>query len=290
MLTAVRNFLELIKFKHTIFALPFAYIGMLIAAQGHPTWWQFGWITVAMASARTVAMGVNRIADRFIDAANPRTARRPLVSGRISLRTAWIGTGAAALLLVYAAWSLGPLPLRWLPLAMCFLIGYSYTKRFTWLSHWILGFTDGLAPLGAWVAVRGSLFSLADSPGWLLLGIVTFWIAGFDLIYACQDADFDRRAGLHSVPARFGVAAALHASVASHGVMVLLLITLGMVLHWGVVYFAGVGIVIALLIYEHRLVQPDDLSRLGVAFFNMNSYISVTLFLTIWAALSLAQR
>ncbi len=287
MLAAIRDFLELIKFSHTIFALPFAYIGMLLAAEGHPTWGQVFWITVAMASARTVAMGTNRIADRVIDAANPRTAQRPLVTGRVSLPTALGGTVLAALVLLYACWTLGPLPLRLLPIALIFLIGYSYTKRFTWLSHWVLGFTDGLAPAGAWVAVRGSLFTPQDGPAWLLLGAVTFWIAGFDLIYACQDADFDRRAGLHSVPARFGIATALRISAICHILMVALLVWLGVTLHFGWVYYGGLGIVAALLLYEHRLVQPDDLSRLGIAFFNMNSYISVTLFLTIWGSLLL---
>ena len=148
----VRDFLELIKFEHTIFALPFAYLGMILAAGGWPTLAQFVWITVAMAAARTLAMGMNRIADRFIDARNPRTANRPLVTGRISLNTAWVGTLVAALVLTLAAWQLGPLPLRLLPGALLLLIGYSFSKRFTWLSHFILGLTDGLAPIGAWVA------------------------------------------------------------------------------------------------------------------------------------------
>ena len=147
----VRDFFELIKFEHTIFALPFAYLGMLLAAGGWPTWGQFFWITVAMAAARTTAMGFNRLADRQIDARNPRTARRPLVTGRISTRTAWVGTLIAALALTLAAWQLGPLPFLLLPVAFLFLFGYSYTKRITWLSHFILGFTDGLAPVGAWV-------------------------------------------------------------------------------------------------------------------------------------------
>ncbi|HRU95406.1 MAG TPA: UbiA-like polyprenyltransferase, partial [Anaerolineae bacterium] len=214
----VKDFLELIKFEHTIFALPFAYVGMLLAARAAfdagrsspwPTWREFLWITVAMAAARTLAMGVNRLVDRALDARNPRTAGRPLVTGRVTLSTAVVGTALSAGVLVFAAARLGPLPLLLLPGALIFLLGYSYTKRFTWLSHFILGFTDGLAPMGAWVAVRGSLFAPADWPAWLLLAAVTLWIGGFDLIYDCQDVEFDRAAGLHAIPARFGIAAAL---------------------------------------------------------------------------------
>lgn len=284
---AVRDFLELIKFEHTIFALPFAYLGMLLAAGGWPTWHQFFWITVAMAAARTVAMGFNRIADREIDAHNPRTANRPLVTGRISLRTAWLGTLAAAIVLTLAAWQLGPLPLRLLPGALIFLFGYSLTKRFTWLSHFLLGFTDGLAPMGAWAAVRGSLFTWEDLPAWILLGVVTLWIGGFDLIYACQDVPYDQQDGLYSIPARFGVPFALHLSTISHGLTIMLLLTLGWLMHLGWPYWAGLVVVLALLTWEHTLVRPDDLSRVNVAFFNINSYISITLFVSILGALYL---
>jgi len=282
---ALRDFLELIKFEHTIFALPFAYLGMLLAAQGFPTLYQFVWITIAMAAARTVAMGFNRIADRHLDARNPRTASRPLVSGRISLRTAWVGTILAAILLTLAAWQLGPLPLILLPGALLFLFGYSYTKRFTWLSHYILGFTDGLAPLGAWVAVRGSLFSAEDLPAWLLLLIVTFWIGGFDLIYACQDVEVDRRDNLKSIPARFGVPLALRLSSLSHVVCVVLLAALGLIQRLAMPFWVGLVVIISLFIWEHRLVKPYDLSRIDIAFFNINSYISVTLFFSVLGAL-----
>jgi 4-hydroxybenzoate polyprenyltransferase len=176
---AIRDFFELIKFEHTIFALPFAYLGMLLAAGGWPTWSQFIWITIAMASARTLAMGSNRIVDRWIDARNPRTAQRPLITGAISMRTAWFGTAISGLVLAVAAWQLGPLTFILLPGAYLFLIGYSFTKRFTWMSHFILGITDGLAPVGAWAAIRNSLFTPQDLPAWILLGVVTFWIAGF---------------------------------------------------------------------------------------------------------------
>jgi 4-hydroxybenzoate polyprenyltransferase len=274
----IHAFLDLIKFEHTIFALPFAYLGMLLAAGGWPGWPVFIWITVAMASARTLAMGFNRIADRYWDARNPRTNQRPLVTGAVSLRTAWTGTLIAAAVLVLSAWQLGLLPLLLLPGAILFLVGYSFTKRFTVLSHFILGFTDGLAPVGAWVAVRGSLFGPQDLPAWLLLLIVTLWIGGFDLIYACQDLEFDRQHGLHSIPARYGSAFALALSTASHVLMMVLLAGLGwwMGLTWP--FWAAFVVVAGLLVWEHRLVQPDDLSNINLAFFNINSTISMALF------------
>jgi 4-hydroxybenzoate polyprenyltransferase len=281
----VRDFLELIKFEHTIFALPFAYLGMLLAAGGLPSLEQFIWITIAMASARTVAMGTNRLADRISDGRNPRTADRPLVRGSISLRTAWVGTVAAAVIFAGAAWMLGPLPFRLMPGALLFLVGYSFTKRFTWLSHFILGFTDGLAPMGAWAAIRQSLFTPADLPAWILLAIVTLWIGGFDLIYACQDVTFDRQEGLHSIPARFGLPFALRLSTVCHVLTIVLLIQLGSLTGLGWPYWLGLLVVAALLAWEHILVRPDDLSKINVAFFNINSYISVTLFLSILVAL-----
>lgn len=282
---AIRDFFELIKFEHTIFALPFAYLGMLLAAGGWPTWSQFIWITIAMAAARTLAMGSNRIVDRWIDARNPRTAQRPLITGAISMQTAWIGTAASGLVLALAAWQLGPLTFILLPGAYLFLIGYSFTKRFTWMSHFVLGFTDGLAPVGAWAAIRNSLFTAEDLPAWILLGVVTFWIAGFDMIYACQDYEFDLQEGLQSIPARFGIPTALQLSSISHVITVVLLAVLGIVsgLLWP--YWLGLIIVAGLLTWEHRLVQPDDLSKLGVAFFNINGYISITLFVAILGSL-----
>jgi len=288
-LNRIRDFLALIRFEHTIFALPFAYLGMLLAPRdGWPTWHQFLWITVAMAAARTLAMGANRIIDRAIDAENPRTANRPLASGRVKLTTAGVGTALSALILTAAAWRLGPLPLLLLPGAALFLIGYSFTKRITWLSHVILGFTDGMAPMGAWAAVRGSLFTASDLPAWLLLGTVTTWIGGFDLIYACQDVDFDREARLHSIPARFGVPAALRASAWSHVLTVVLLSWLGVWMELGWPYWLGILVVTGLLTYEHVLVRPGDLSRINVAFFNVNGYISITLFFSVLASLYLS--
>jgi len=280
-----RDFLELIKFEHTLFALPFAYVGMFLAAEGWPTWPQFLWITVAMVAARTLAMATNRLADRTIDALNPRTADRPLASGRVAPRTAWTGSAIALATLVLASWRLGRLPLALLPLALFVLISYSFAKRFTWLSHYLLGFVDGLAPAGAWVAVRGSLFTVDDAPAWLLLAAVTAWIGGFDLIYACQDTDFDRDHGLHSMPSRFGTAAALRLSAASHIIAMLLLSALAVASDLSWPYAAGLVIIAVLLVIEHRLVSPDDLSKLNIAFFQVNSAISVTLLASVSAAL-----
>jgi len=285
----LRTFLDMVRFEHTLFALPFAYLGMLLAANYPPlagsfrlpTWRQFIWITIAMAAARTLAFAINRYADRFYDARNLRTAGRPIPTGRLS-PGATLGYGAAALaILAMAAWQLNELTLKLLPGAVVFLVGYSYTKRFTWLSHWVLGATDGLAPAGAWVAVRAAV----DPPAWLLWLAVTFWIAGFDLIYACQDTDFDRREGLHSVPARFGNTVALRMARANHVLTVTLLAALGGVMGLGWVYWLGLAAVAGLLIYEHSLVSPTDLSRVNLAFFKVNGYIAVTIFVATLAAL-----
>jgi 4-hydroxybenzoate polyprenyltransferase len=241
---------------------------------GLPTLQGFIWITVAMAAARTLAFAINRYADRFYDARNPRTADRPIPTGRLSPR-ATLGYGAVALVvLAIAAWQLNELTLKLLPGAIALLMGYSYTKRFTWLSHWVLGATDGLAPAGAWVAVRAAV----DPPAWLLWLAVTFWIAGFDLIYACQDTEFDRQEGLRSVPARFGNALALRLAQANHVLTVTLLVAVGGVMGLGWVYWMGLAVVAGLLVYEHSLVSPTDLSRVNLAFFTINGYIAVTIF------------
>jgi 4-hydroxybenzoate polyprenyltransferase len=277
-LSRISAFLDLIKFEHTVFALPFAYLGMVLAAGGWPDGRTFLWITVAMAAARTLGMGANRLADRWIDARNPRTAGRPLVTGTISSSTAWAGTTLAALVLALAAYQLGPLPFHLLPGAYVFLILYPFSKRLTVLSHLMLGMTDALAPLGAWAAVRGSLTQASDVPAWVLFVIVTLWIGGFDLIYAIQDVDVDRRDGLHSFPARFGIPAALQLSAVAHSLVTALLVGLGLLLGLGPAYWVGLAITVALLAYEHAIVRPDDLSRLDLAFFNVNGVISITLF------------
>jgi 4-hydroxybenzoate polyprenyltransferase len=283
----IKAFLDLIRFEHTIFALPFAYLGMVLAARGLPTFQQFFWITVAMASARTLAMSFNRLADRHLDARNPRTAARPIQTGKISVRTVVIGSIVSLIVLALAAWQLNPLTLQLLPGAIVFLLGYAYTKRFTVLSHFILGFTDGLAPIGAWAAVRGSVFTANDFPAWLLLFAVTLWIGGFDLIYACQDTEFDRAEKLHSIPARWGNAVALRFAQISHAITVGLLGIVGVIMPLGAIYWIGLIVVVALLIYEHSLVKPNDLSKVNVAFFNVNGYISITMFVATLIALYL---
>lgn len=276
-MTAVRHFLDAIKFEHTVFALPFAYVAMVLAADGWPGWPTLLWVTLAMAGARTLAMAVNRLADRFIDAANPRTARRHLPAGLLTPAQVAGAAVAAGALLLLSAYMLNPLCLALAPLAVLFLVGYSYTKRFTWLSHWILGFTDGIAAAGGWIAVRGAF----APPVYVLWFALTVWIAGFDLIYACQDVEFDRRTGLHSVPARFGIPAALATARACHVLTIAAFALLGWMMGLGWLYWLGVAVVAGLLVYEHSLVSPGDLSRLDVAFFNVNGYIAVILFFSV---------
>ena len=278
-MTAVRHFLDAIKFEHTVFALPFAYVSMVLAADGWPGWRTVIWVTLAMAGARTLAMSVNRLADRFIDAANPRTARRHLPAGLLTTAQVTVAAVMAGVLLLLSASMLNPLCLALAPLAVLFLVGYSYTKRFTWLSHWILGFTDGIAAAGGWIAVRAAF----APPVYVLWFALTVWIAGFDLIYACQDVEFDRGHRLHSVPARFGIPAALATARSCHVLTIAAFALLGWMMGLGWLYWAGVAVVAGLLVYEHSLVSPGDLSRLDVAFFNVNGYIAVILFLAVLA-------
>jgi 4-hydroxybenzoate polyprenyltransferase len=275
----LRHFLDAIKFEHTIFALPFAYIAMVLAAGGWPGLHVVSWVTLAMVGGRTLAMSANRLIDRFIDARNPRTAGRHLPSGLLAPSQVIRAAVASAGLLFLAAWQLNQLCFILAPGAALFLIGYSYTKRFTWLSHFILGFTDGIAAAGGWIAVRESF----DPPVFVLWFALTVWIAGFDLIYACQDVEFDRAAGLHSIPARFGIAAALRAARVCHGLTVVAFATLGWMVGLGTGYWVGMLVVTGLFVYEHSLVSPTDLSRLDIAFFNVNGYIAVILFLAVLA-------
>jgi 4-hydroxybenzoate polyprenyltransferase len=276
---SVRHFLDAIKFEHTVFALPFAYVAMVLAANGWPDVRIVGWVTLAMVSGRTLAMAVNRLADRWFDARNPRTRGRHLPAGLLTPAQVVAAAVAAGAVFLLSAWMLNPLCLALAPLAILFLVGYSYTKRFTWLSHWILGFTDGTAAAGGWIAVRGGF----DPPVFVLWFALTVWIAGFDLIYACQDVEFDRAEGLHSVPARFGIAAALRVAKVCHVLTVAAFALLGVLMGLGVLYWAGVALVAGLLVYEHSLVSPTDLSRLDVAFFNVNGYIAVILFAAVLA-------
>ena len=287
MLAKARAFLEMIKFEHTMFALPFAYLGMVLAAGGWPGWWKFIWITVAMAAARTAAMSLNRLIDRGIDARNPRTAGRPIQTGRISVQTTVVGAVISVVVLGAAAWLLNPVTFALWPGALVFLVGYSYTKRFTWLSQVVLGFTDGLAPAGAWVAVTGTFWRPSDVPGWILLATLTLWIGGFDVIYACQDVEVDRRDGLHSIPARFGIPAGLRLAQLCHALTVALLAAVGVWFHLGWPFWLGLAAVVALFVWEHSLVRPDDLSKLNVAFQNINGYISFTIFAATVLALRL---
>jgi 4-hydroxybenzoate polyprenyltransferase len=284
-LAKIKLFLDLIKFEHTIFALPFAYLGMVLAADGLPTFHQFFWVTVAMASARTLAFAVNRLADRRFDATNPRTAKRPSVTGALSSRTITVFAILSLVALAIAAALLNPLTLILFPGAVVFLIGYSYTKRFTKYCHWVLGFTDALAAMGGWIAVRGSAFTSADLPAWLLLFAVTFWIAGFDLIYSCQDVEHDQREQLYSWPSRVSIASALFMAKANHVLTMLVLVLLGLVLGLSWPYWVGLVITAGLLYYENAIVKPDDLSRINIAFLNMNSYVAVTLFVGTFLAL-----
>jgi 4-hydroxybenzoate polyprenyltransferase len=269
------TFGRMIKFEHTIFALPFALAAAAIAARGHGlTVARTAGIVVAMAAARTAAMGFNRIADRHIDAQNPRTASRELPAGAVTLRAAWTLTLVSAAAFVGAAALLGPLCLALSPVALALLFGYSFTKRFTFLCHLFLGLAIAAGPAGAWIAVRGD-FGLV--PGLLMIAVAC-WIAGFDVLYALADRDFDRGAGLHSIPARFGVPGALVISGALHAVTLAALLALAPVAHLGAPYLVGVAVVAALLVWEHAIVRPSDLSRLDAAFFTLNGYVSVVFF------------
>jgi 4-hydroxybenzoate polyprenyltransferase len=277
----IRTILEMIKFEHSVFALPFALTGALLAARftwhGWPTWRQFLWIVVAMVAARSAAMTINRIADVRYDRENPRTAQRALAIGALSTGFAWLFTAAAIAVFFLSAWQLNPLALKLAPVALAVLFFYSYTKRFTNWSHLFLGFALGISPAAAWIAVTGHL----DLRMLILCAAVTLWVAGFDVLYACQDVDFDHRAGLFSVPKRFGIATALLIARAMHvGVVALLAwLAASFVLPWPA--WLGIVVVAALLTYEHSLVKPDDLSKLDAAFFAMNGYISIS-FLLFW--------
>jgi len=272
-----RTTLEMIKIEHTLFALPFALLGAVLGANGLPTLKQFFWIVVAMVGARSAAMAFNRIADRRIDARNPRTSMRALPAGLLSVGFVWIFTLVAAALFLLAAAMLNNLTLILAPVALGSVLLYSFTKRWTQLSHVVLGWCLSIAPTGAWIAVRGEI----GSPTPLLLSLVVLlWTAGFDVLYACQDYEFDRAEGLHSIPAKFGIAKALWISRALHAGAFLALIWLYLVTHLGPVALIGVIATAALLLYQHRLVRPDDLGRLNAAFFTTNAFVSVILLVT----------
>ena len=273
--------LEMIKIEHTLFALPFAFLGAVLAAGGWPTPWQAFWVTLAMVGARSSAVAFNRIADREFDAANPRTRGRAIPAGQLSLSFARTFTVLAAALFFLAAAMLNRLTLALAPVALLSVLLYSYTKRFTSLSHLVLGWCLAIAPTGAWVAVRGAI----DSPVPLLLSLVVLlWTAGFDVLYACQDYDFDCAASLRSIPARVGIRRALWVSRALHGAAFAALVGLYLLTSLGALALAGVLATGALLVYQHSLVRADDLGRLNAAFFTTNAFVSVILLATFGGA------
>jgi len=275
--------LEMIKWEHSVFALPFALCGAMLAAGGVPAWRQLGWILVAMVSARSAAMAFNRLADATIDAANPRTVIRALPAGLLTHRFVSTFVIIFCGIFVFAASQLNRLTLILSPVALAIVLLYSYSKRFTPWSHLFLGFALGIAPAAAWIAVRGSL----DARILLLTAAVTFWVGGFDVIYACQDYDFDRNYGLHSVPRHMGIGAALWIARLFHLAMLALLVALVIAFGMGKIAAVGVMIVAALLAYEHSLVRHDDLAKLNAAFFTMNGVISVVFFVFLGADLLL---
>jgi len=274
MLKKIKIILEMIKFEHTIFALPFAFTGALLAANGLPTLVQILWITLAMVGARSAAMGFNRWADRAFDAENPRTSIRALPQGLVSPFQVMAFTLVSSAVLILAAYMLNPLSFFLSPVALLVVFFYSYTKRFTFLSHAFLGLAICLAPIGAWIAITGRI----EGPALVLGSAVLFWLLGFDVLYALQDREFDVKAGLHSIPQRFGIRRSLWISRVSHAITMAMLILLGFQLSLGLFYAAGVLIALLLIVYEHTLVKENDLSKLDMAFFNMNGYISVTIF------------
>jgi 4-hydroxybenzoate polyprenyltransferase len=297
----IRTTLEMIKFEHSVFALPFALVGALLAFRenarldrtggvtlawppGWPVLRIFCWIIVAMVGARSAAMTINRIVDIRFDRENPRTRERALVTGALSRTFAAGFAVAASALLIAAAWQLNRLAFELSPLVLAVLLFYSYTKRFTSWSHVVLGFCLGISPAGAWIAVRGSL----DWRIAILCAAVTLWVGGFDILYACQDVEFDRRAGLFSAPSRMGVPKSLRLAGAMHVAVVLLLAWVALAFHLAWPAWAGIAVVAALLGYEHSLVRPNDLSRINAAFFTVNGYISL-LFLLFWGAAALCR-
>ncbi len=284
MLKKIGILLEMIKFKLTIFAMPFALMGAFLAADGLPQLLVFIWIIVAMIGARTCAMGFNRIVDRKYDGANPRTADRAIPAGQIKLIEAWSMVVLSGALFFFACFMLNTLTLQLAPVALSLTLFYSLTKRFTSFCHVVLGAALAFSPLGGWVAVSGTL---ADYPYALSLGVL-FWVAGFDTIYACLDADFDKTARLYSLPARIGREKAFRVAGFFHVTAFLLFVATGLQAQLNLFYYIGLGLAAAALFYQHRLVRPTDLSRIHAAFFSMNGFISVVLFLATWLALATA--
>jgi 4-hydroxybenzoate polyprenyltransferase len=285
----VKAFLKLVAIEHSVFALPFAYLAALVAMQrngGSVRWVDLLLVTVAMVAGRTFAMAANRILDRRIDAQNPRTANRELVTGAVSVRTAWTGAAVSLVMLFLAAGLLNPLCLLLSPLAVIPLVVYPYGKRFTDFPHAILALAQAVAPVGAWLAVTGTF--AGSGPAWVLAAAVGLWIGGFDLIYACQDAEVDRRIGVRSVPARFGIPAALHASTVTHAVTFGLFVWFGALVGLGWLWWIGLALTAAAFAYQHVVVTPDDLSRVNRAFYTANGFVGIALF--VFALLDLVVR
>ena len=281
MLKKIAILLEMIKFKLTIFAMPFAFMGAFLAARGVPDAPTILLVILAMVGARTCAMGFNRVVDAKFDKANPRTAERAIPSGAVSSLEAWSMVTGAGLLFFLAAWLLNPLTLKLAPFALGLTLFYSLTKRFTSFCHLILGVALAFSPLGGWVAVQGSLASFP----WALSAGVLFWVAGFDTVYACLDADFDRKAGLHSLPSRLGARNAFRLAVAFHVLALLLFALTGVQANLNYFYFIGVLLAATALLYQHWIVNPNDLSRIKGSFFSMNGFISLALFAATWGSL-----
>jgi 4-hydroxybenzoate polyprenyltransferase len=284
----VASFLRLVAIEHSVFALPFAYLAALTAMVrgGGVDWATVLLVTIAMVGARTFAMAVNRIVDRRIDARNPRTAGRELVTGAVSLRTAWIGSAVALGVFLVAAGALNPLCLLLAPAALVPLTAYPYAKRWTNWPHAVLAVAQLVGPVGAWLGVTGTM--AGSGPAWVLGAAVGLWIGGFDLIYACQDAEVDRRIGVHSVPARYGVAFALRLSTAAHVVTFGLFVWFGALVGFGWPWWIGLALTVAAFAYQHAIVRPDDLSRVNRAFFTANGFVGIALFA--FALLDLAVR
>ena len=284
MLQKIRDLLEMIKFKHTVFAMPFALMGAFLAERGLPGLSVFLWVVLAMIGARTCAMGFNRIVDRKFDADNPRTASRAIPAGEVTLGESWLMVVLSGALFFFACSMLNRLTLVLAPIALALILFYSLTKRFTWLCHVILGIALAFSPLGGWVAVSGSL---SGYPWALSIGVL-FWVAGFDAIYACLDADFDRQAGLYSMPATFGRKRAFQLAVLSHVIAFICFTLTGFTANLNVFYFIGIALTGAALFYQHIVVNPKDLSRIQLSFFSMNGFISLVLFIA--TLLSLATQ
>ena len=284
--TKLKTTLEMIKFEHTLFALPFAFLGAVLAADGLPNWRLILWITVAMFGARSAAMTFNRIIDRKFDAENPRTANRELPSGKLSVSFAWAFFIMSIILFEFAAYSLNWLTFVLSPVALISVLGYSYAKRFTSFAHLILGWSLAISPTAAWIAVRGAI---DDEIPLLLSLLVMMWTAGFDVLYACQDYEFDKNAGLRSIPARFGIANSLKIARLFHVQAFIVLLILYFATGLGWLALVGVFSVGALMIYQHTLVKPNDLSKMNAAFFTTNAFVSVILFITFGGAVFLAK-